>query len=454
MTETNEKRFYKQVFALVVPIALQNLINVAVQSADVLMLGRVGEEVLSAASLAGQVNFVLTLLFFGISSGAAVLTAQYWGKHDTRAIEKVLSIALRFSLVAGVAFAVAALAVPEVLMRIFTPHPVLIAEGAKYLRIVAPTYVTMSFTMIYLQAMRSVERVHISTVVFSISLVTNVIANAIFIFGLLGAPAMGIQGAALGTLIARAVELVIVVGYAVKNSTIRLRAADFVRSHKVLLADFWHFSLPTIANEVLWGLGISTAAGIIGHLGPSAVAASSVSQVVRQLATVVCFGIAAATAIILGKTLGAGEIEKAAAYSKRLVKLAVLTGAGGSVLVLLVRPLVLGVMTLTPQAQDYLRFLLLVNCVLLPAMAFNCTMIVGVFRSGGDTRVGFFIDVFGLWCFAILLGFLAAFVFRWPVYVVYVILLSDEIVKIPMCIWRYRQGVWLKNVTRGMGGTA
>lgn len=185
LKKADNRAFYKTVVALVLPMALQNLINVGVSSADVIMLGQVGETVLSAASLAGQVQFIMTLVFFGLTSGAAVLTAQYWGKGDTRTIEKVMGIAMRFSLMVGLAFTLAAWLIPEVLMSIYTSEPEVISEGCKYLRIVAVAYIPISITTIYLNIMRSVERVVISTVVYLISLVTNVILNAVFIFGML-----------------------------------------------------------------------------------------------------------------------------------------------------------------------------------------------------------------------------------------------------------------------------
>ena len=206
-----KKQFYKMVFALVLPMALQNLINVGVTSADVIMLGRVGETALSASSLAGQVYFILNLVYFGLTSGAAVITAQYWGKGDTRTIEKVLAISLRFALLAGAVFTVAVWVIPEPIMGLLTNDPEIIREGASYLRIVGCSYVISGITMVYLNILRSVEKVVIATVVYAASLATNVVLNSIFIFGLLGWPAMGVAGAALGTCGARVVELAIVI---------------------------------------------------------------------------------------------------------------------------------------------------------------------------------------------------------------------------------------------------
>ena len=209
-----DRRFYKDVFRLVMPMAVQNLINVGVTSTDVIMLGRVGETALSGVSLANQVYFILSLLFFGLTSGACVLTAQYWGKKDTRTIEKVMGMSFRISIAAGIVFAAGAIFFPRYLMLIFTSDPAIIAEGVSYLKIVGFSYILSAFTNVYLNIIRSIERVVIATVVYGASLCANIILNSIFIFGLLGSPAMGAAGAALGTLLSRAIEVIIVVYYA------------------------------------------------------------------------------------------------------------------------------------------------------------------------------------------------------------------------------------------------
>lgn len=447
-TTIDTKTFNRTVAALVIPMALQNLINVGVQSADVVMLGIVGEVALSAASLAGQVQFVLLLIFFGLASGASVLASQYWGKGDTRSIEKVLAIALRFSMLVAVLFAAAAMGAPRTLMRIFTTEEEVIALGAAYLRFIAPSYLTTAFTVVYLNIMRSVEKVIISTVVYSISLVVNILANSVFIFGLFGVPALGVVGAALGTTCARFVELVIVALYANRNKIVRLRRKDFLKTDPALMGDFLKYAGPTTLNEIAWSLGIAANAAIIGRLGAAAVAANSVGQVTRQLATTLSFGVAHAAAIIVGKAIGAGEPQKAAVYAGRLLRLALLTGGGGAVLVFLLRPVIINVMNLSPQANDYMSFILLVMCVYVLCQAISALMVVGIFRGGGDPHFGLYLDLSTMWGFSILFGALAAFVFHWPAKVVLLILLIDEVIKLPLCLARYKSRRWLKDVTR------
>ena len=447
--KTDSRVFYRNVFALVVPMALQNLINVAVTSADVMMLGQVGETVLSASSLAGQVQFIMTLFFFGLTSGAAILTAQYWGKGDTRTIEKVLGIALRFSLSTGLVFTLAALLIPAQLMRVFTPEEDVIAEGVKYLRIIAVSYVPMALTNVYLNIMRSVERVVVSTVTYLVSLVTNVALNAVFIFGLLGFPAMGIEGAALATVCAQLVELAIVLVYSKAiNRTVRLRARDIFVRDPLLFRDFLTYSVPVMINELLWGAGSAMNSVVIGHLGSAAVAANSVAQVARQLATVVAFGIANATAIMIGKAIGAGDTERAEEYGGRFIRLTLVFGLIGGGIVLAARPILMNVMTLSAQAQEYLSFMMLIMSYFVMAQAMNTTLIVGVFRAGGDSKIGLLFDCGSMWGGSILLGSIAAFVLHLDLRIVYVLLMSDELIKIPLSFWRYRKKIWLKNITR------
>lgn len=450
MTFTDEKKnFYRKVFALVIPMALQNLINVSVTTADVVMLGSVSETVLSASSLAGQIQYIMSLLLFGLTSGAAVITSQYWGKKDIASVEKVLGIALKIGFCVALIFSAAALFIPESLMRIYTKEADVLSEGVKYLRIVGLSYILNALVLTYLNIMRSVEKVLISTVVYLISLFVNIILNAIFIFGLLGCPRMGIQGAALGTLCARGVEAILVCIYELKGRhEVHVRFKYVLKMDGILLKDFIILSLPVLINELMWGLGTSANTAIMGHLGSSAVAANSVAQVTRQIATVVSFGTASAAAIMLGKTIGEEKYEEAKVYSKRFVGLSILFGALGGILILCARPFIISSMNLSDQAAEYLGIMLIVMSYFTLCQAYNTTQVVGIFRSGGDTKYGLILDIASMWGCSILLGAVAAFVFKFSVPVVYVILMSDEIVKLPFTTYRYRSFKWLKNITR------
>lgn len=448
-SKEEKRKFYRTVISLVIPMALQNLINVGVQAADVIMLGRLDEAAISAASLAGQVYFIMTLLFFGLTSGAAVLTAQYWGKGDKKTIEKVLGLAVRLAVVIAALFTAAALIFPDKLMRIFSSEADVIEQGAHYMRIVALAYIPAAITMVYLNVMRSVERVIISTVVYTISLFVNVVLNAVFIFGLCGAPALGVRGAAIATAIARYCEFFIVIFYASRmNKTIRVRGSYLLKTEKILVSDFVKYALPVAANELMWGGGISMVTAIIGHMGKSAVAANSVAQVVRQLAMVVIFGVANATAIMLGKAIGEGKKENARIYSVRFLKITLALGVGGAIVVLGVSPIIRSFMTLGDEANSYLSAMMYVMSYFVFVSGFNTVLIVGVFRAGGDTKFGLLLDCGALWCIVIPLGAFAAFYLKLPVIAVYIILTSDELMKLPFSFWRYKSLKWLKDVTR------
>lgn len=444
-----DKRFYSHVFRLVMPMAVQNLINVGVTSTDVIMLGKVGETALSGVSLANQIYFILSLLYFGLTSGACVLTAQYWGKKDTRTIEKVMGMSFRISILAGIVFAAAAFFFPYQLMRIFTADEAVIAAGVSYLKIVAFSYVLSAFTNVYLNIIRSIEQVVIATVVYGTSLAANIVLNAIFIFGLLGVPAMGAAGAALGTLCSRAVEVVIVVFYAVKiNHVVKIRFKDWFVKDKALSKDFFTYAFPVLLNEIAWGAGMAAISAIVGHLGSSAVAAHSVAQVCRQLSMVIGFGISSATAIMIGKAIGEKKEELAREYGKKFVKIAIVCGIGGGLLILAISPFVQSVLNLTPLAKSYLRAMMFIMSYYVVGQSINTTLIVGVFRAGGDTRFGLILDVGVMWLCSILGAAVGAFVIGIPMPWVYILLCSDEIIKIPFSIYRYKTYKWLNNVTR------
>lgn len=444
-----QKEFYKKVFALVIPMALQNLINVGVSATDVVMLGKVSEQVLSGCSLGGQVFFIFNLFLFGTASGVSVLTAQYWGKRDTDSIEKLLGIVMRLAVTAGLIFMLASFFFPARIMYVFTDEPEIIAEGVKYLKIIAFTYPMVALSMTYLNLIRSIERVLISTVVYGLSLLLNFVVNGILIFGLFGAPRLGIVGAAIGTLCARFLELAIMLFYAFfRNRVVRIRLSCFLHPDKSLLRDFLKYSSPVVVNEFMWGAGYSAIAAIIGHMGSSAVAANSVAQVMRQLATVVVFGIGSATAILIGKAIGENKQKEAELYAGRLIRLTVCFGLLGGLLVFLLRPLLIRGFGYTGVTASYMNSFLLMMSYYVVAHSINGTFIIGIFRGGGDTRFGMFLDSGILWGCSILFGFLAAFVWKLSVPAVYFVLLIDEIVKFPLCCIRYRQKKWLRNVTR------
>lgn len=440
--------FSKNLLRLAVPIVLQNLVTTAVSSADVIMLGFVSQDALAAGSLASQIMFILNLVYSGISSGVIMLAAQYWGKQDTLTIERIMGIGMRISILISTAFFILAFFFPTFLMRIFTNDTQLVSTGIPYLRIVSFSYLFMSISQVYLCTMRTIERVIFATAANASALLLNILLNAVFIFGLLGAPKMGIAGVALATTIARGIELIICMLDALRFKTIRFRPSTIFEHHKLLFADFMKYSLPAFGNEVSWGLAFSMYSVIMGHLGSDMVAANAVVVVARNLGTVACFGIANAGAILLGKSIGAGRMETVKADASKFCRITFISGIIGGIFIFLLRPLFMNMADLTATAQGYLNIMLFINMYYVLGQAMNTAVICGVFRSGGDSKWGFICDTIDMWVYAVPMGFLTAFLLKLPPMWVYFIICTDEFVKIPFVYKHYKSYRWLKNITR------
>lgn len=440
--------FNKDILRLAVPIVLQNIVTTAVNSADVIMLGFVGQDALSAGSLANQVMFILNLVYTGISSGVIMLAAQYWGKKDTKTIEHIMGIGMQLSMFISSMFFIMAFFFPHILMRIFTNDINLIYAGIPYLRMVSFSYLFMSFSQVYLCAMRSIERVHFSTVTNAVALILNIIFNAVFIFGLFGAPKLGILGVALATVIARGVEFTICVIDNFIPKAIHFHIKNILEVNKILFFDFMKYSLPAFGNEIVWGVAFSMYSVIMGHLDSDIVAANAVVVVARNLGTVACFGIADAGAIILGKSIGSGNTDTIKSDSSHFVKITSISAILGGIVIFLLRPVFFSMTDLTPTAQSYLSIMLFINMYYIVGQAFNTAMICGVFRSGGDSKWGFFCDIVDMWCYSVPLGFISAFVLKLPPMWVYFLICTDEFVKIPFVYKHYKSYKWLKNITR------
>ena len=440
--------FYNQIFKLVLPIIIQNLLSAAVSSADVVMLNYVGQSSISAVSLASQYANVLFMVFYGLGTGATMLCAQYYGKGDKKAIQVVEGIALRFSMLISAAFAAMALFFPELMMRLFTNDAELITVGASYLRFMSVSYLCWGITEVYLAVLRSVGRVTISTALNVLAFSLNIILNAVFIFGLFGAPKLGAMGVAIATSLSRFIELMacFVVSHLSKDIKLDFRYL-FVRN-KPLFSDFVKLSLPALGNDISWSVAFSMYSVILGHLGTDVVAANSFVTVVRNFGTVMCFGMASAGGILLGNMIGENKMEEAQDGSKKLMKLTVISGAIGGLIILAATPFVLKYASLSEQAMHYLKYMLLINTYYVMGAAVNTSLICGVFRAGGDSKFGFVCDTIDMWCYAVPLGFIAAFVLKLPVMAVYFLLCTDEFVKWPWVIGHYRSGKWLNNITR------
>ncbi len=442
------RRFYHALAALVIPITIQNFITNAVNSADVFMLGYVGQTELSAVSLANQFQFLLSGVFYGISSGVTMLASQYWGKKDTNAIQAVMGIAMKIAIVITVILATGAVLVPEILMQIYTDDRTLISIGSSYLRIIGVSYICMSFSQVYLCVLRSMERAHLSTFISSVALVMNVVLNAVFIFGIGGMPKLGVIGVAIGTVTARIVELLLCLVDACRGKIFQINLKVMFGRHKLLFQDFMKYAIPALINDCAWTVAFSMYSAIMGHMNADVVAASSVAATVRNLCTILCFALGSGAAVLLGIEIGEGKFEEVKRDAKKSCYLTLIVGILTGVILLLIRPLVFVCFNLTDRASGYLDFMLLISAYYVVGQAMNTLLIAGVFRAGGDSRFGMICDIIVMWFISVPLGFLAAFVLKLPPMVVYFILCLDEFWKIPVVYHHYKSFRWLKDITR------
>lgn len=449
----HDKKFkhelYSNLGTIVTPIAIQYLMSSLVTASDAFMLGFLDQDSLSASSLAGQVAFVFSLFYGAFVFGLNVLAAQYWGKGDEKKTSAVLAITMRYSIIVGLVFTLAALVIPETIMLVFTKDPALIRLGGKYLRIVAVSYLLTSYTQTYFAMMKVCDRATLSSMIGSIAVVVNIILNAIFIFGLGPAPKMGIEGAALATLLARVLETVLVIIAVCRKQCMPLDLKVMLHTDdRELVRDYWEYTVPLLINQIGWGGGVTMYSVIMGHLGTDATAANSIASIVRTMIASLCWGIASGVGIIIGGMLGRNEYDKAKVAGGSFVRFSIWIGIGSGIVILALTPLVLHFIALEPQAQYYLKYMMLMASYYIIGNSLNSVIISGIFPSGGDTKFGMICDAVTLWAVVVPLGMLAAFVFKLPVLVVAFILTLDEFVKIPAVYIHYKKYLWIKNITK------
>lgn len=447
---TADNGFTRQMYKLLIPLVIQNLLSAAVSSSDVIMLNYVGQSSISAVSLAANYASVLSMVFYGLGTGATLLCAQYYGKKDFQAIRVVEGIALRYSLILTVVISALAFTIPKTMMHLFTEDAELIAIGADYLRIMSITYLCWGILEIYLAVLRSIGRVTVCMVLNVMAFGLNIVLNAVFIFGLFGIPKLGAKGVAIATASSRVVELIGCFVVSAYSKDVKLNPAYMFHRNKLLTGDFIRLAMPALGNDLSWGLAFSMYSVILGHLGNDAVAANSMVVVVRNLSSTFCFAVASAGGILLGNVMGEGKLEKAKVYASQVMKMTVITGLVGAVILIACMPLVLrfASTSLSETAMGYLKVMLWINTYYIMGGAVNTSLIAGVFRAGGDTRFGLICDTIDMWCYAVPLGFFAAFVLKLPVLWVYFLLCTDEFVKWPWVLSHYRSGKWAKNITR------
>ncbi len=443
------KDFYKLLFSITLPIAAQNFITFTVSMADSLMLGRLGETAISAANLANQFFFILMIVTFGVTAAAMVFASQYWGKDDIYSLKRIITIMLRIAFVISTAAGIMALTMPEFVMSWYSNDAEVIREGAGYLRIVGWIYPVYSVTNAMVCIYRCAHVVKISIVVYLTSLIVNVFFNWIFIFGNLGSPAMGVNGAALATAIARMAEFIIMIIYLTFfEKKIHYTVADFFVPVKNYIRDFVKTGAPVIINEAIWSIGSSTLSMIIGHISTEFVSANSIANIIWQCVWVMISGMGNATAVIIGNAIGMGEDK---AYVNKMAQtVIVVSGIMGVIaagIILLLRESVISLYEVEQSTKDLAMDLIVSYALILVLQSMSVQYVVGIFRGGGDTKFSMLIDTVFLWIFAIPLGAYVGLVLKWAPPLVYLVLRCDEVFKCFAGLIHMKKGKWIRDVT-------
>ncbi len=447
----NDREYYRRLIRFALPLTLQNMITASLNMVGVVMIGQLGAVQVAAVGLANQIFFLLTLMLFGITTGSAMFTAQLWGKRDIANIRRVLGLALCLGLAAAMFFLVIAEFFPSGALGVYSQDPAVISLGSHYLSIIGFSFVLYAISFCYSIVLRSTGNVQIPLAVTFSSLALNTLLSYLLIFGKLGLPALGVQGAAIAVLISRTVECGLFLWLTYRKDS---PAAATLRE---LFSFDWEFArrvlipvLPVVANEMLWSMGITAYSVAYARISTDAIAAMNILAAVDQLAQVPFNAISHACAVMVGNRIGAGDEQQAFKYAARTGALGMLGALGVGLLVIASINPILSLYNVPAQVVDYGRHALTILGLFLWIRASNMILFIGIFRSGGDTRFAFVLDGIIIWVVGVPLAFLGAFVLHLPVYWVYLMVMSEEISKWLLGIYRFFSRKWIHNLAKSV----
>lgn len=443
------KVFLKSMLAIAIPIALQNLIISSLNMVDTLMISSLGQASIAAVGLANQLFFFYILLTFGINSGSSIFIAQYWGKDDVPSIRKVLGLALSLSVIIGIIFTVIALFFPKFIMGLLIQEPEVIEIGSTYLRIVSLSYIVTAISFAYSVALRTTGNPNIPMKISAISFVTNTVFNYILIFGKLGVPAMGVAGAAWGTVIARFVEIgfTLYSVYAPKGVLAASRQ-DLFSWNKDFFTKYLKTTYPVILAEGAWSLGQVLYSVAYAKLGEEATAAVQITNTIQNIFFVLIRGLANACTVMIGNKIGGGNEEEAYDYAKNFMIISTIMGLLLGIIMATTPKLTLMIFRgLEPGLRDLSIKLLIVMGITFVIRVFNSTAIVGVLRGGGDTTFGMILDIGSVWILGVPLAFFGALVLKLPVHYLFLLITLEELIKVVVTIPRMLSKKWIKDIT-------
>ncbi|MBB6478577.1 MATE family efflux transporter [Spirochaeta isovalerica] len=442
-----DKLFFRSMLSIALPLALQNLIQSGLNMIDTLMIGRLGETEIAAVALSNQVFFLLVLILFGITSGASVFASQYWGSRDIKGLRESLSLSLLLAGGAGLLFTSGAVFFPRFILSIYSKDPEVIRLGSSYLRIVGMSYLATSVTFSYAASLRSTGRVKLTTAVSGISIAINTGLNFLLIFGIGPFPALGVRGAAIATVIARAAETIVLITFIYRNRyPSALSLDDLLHISRAYIRKYFQTSIPVILNEIFWSFGITAINLVFARISTEAMASFSISDTISKLFMIFFFGTSGACAVMVGNRIGAGEESRAVYYAHAYAILAPALGLLMGIILFPLSSLLPLLFNISADAKAGVTSILRVLAFFMPFKIFNWHMIVGILRSGGDTRYSLYMEAGGIWLIAVPAAVLTGLVFHLPLMVIYAALSVEEIVKFTFGFSRLKSGKWLKNV--------
>ncbi len=446
---TKDKTFYKTMFRMLVVVALQNLVAYSVNMADNIMLGRYSQDALSGAATVNQVFFIVQQFAISVGNTLVVLAAQYWGEKKIDPIRRITAIAMKYAFFIGIAIIIVCSFFPHWLIGLFTNSEAIISEGCAYLSIVQWTFLLYLITNALMAALRAVGTVNISFYISIVSLILNVGINYTLIFGKFGAPEMGIRGAAIGTLIARIVELGIVFIYVWKvDKKIQLVGHGFLKGDKLLRKDYLKAFIPIAISLVLWGISVPMQTAILGHLSDDAIAANSVATTFYQYLKVIVVAMSSTSAVMVGNAIGRGDRERVKSDARTLSVIDVVIGIILGIALMLLRQPLLSIYKLSDSATEMAINLIVIMGFIMMGMSYQMPVSMGIIQGSGDGNFTMYMNLISTWIIVMPLSFLAAFTFKWPVEWVVVVVQSDQVFKCIPTFIHFCRYKWIKKMTR------
>ncbi len=447
----NQIEFYKKLLKVALPIAFQSLIVSSLNMFDTVIVGNLGEKAIASVGIANQLFFLLSLIFFGIGGGCSIYLSQFWGKKDKENIKKIIGTGVITVSVVALIFTIIALIFPRIIVAIFSRDEEVVILAVSYLRIVSLSYVVTGISVILSSSLRCMEKTLVPMVISFFAVVLNIVLNYILVFGKLGFIALGVNGSALATLIARIFECIVILYVSLnKGSILYGKVKEFFDFNKKFYFNIIKDVFPVVINETCWALGTVSYSIAYGFIGTSAQASVQICNTVQNLFMVITFGIANGSLVMIGNAIGSGNEKKAKAYAREFSIISIFIGIMLGITMTGSAPFIMKLFKVSSDVVKDSINILIVMSIAAPFKVFNIVTIVGLLRGGGDVKAAMYIEVFTMWCIGVPMAFLGALVFRFPIHLVVALICFEEAVKFVFCLTRLKSNKWIRNVVNNI----